>query len=101
MTLSDSPNEFQLDNAPSDCIQSVKFGDNNQHLIAASWDSTVRLYDIEKRGMRAKYSHTAPVLDCSFQVSNVDVFVYLRLTCLLLASRRTTVVCGAEASTTS
>jgi len=67
MTLSDSPNEFQLANNPNDCIQSVKFGTSNQHLLSASWDSSVRLYDISNNTLRAKYTHSAPVLDCAFQ----------------------------------
>lgn len=71
MTLSDSPNEFKLENSPGDCIQSVKFGQSNNLLLVASWDSTVRLYDIATNTMRAKYSHAAPVLDCSFYVSTV------------------------------
>ena len=72
MTLSDNPNEFKLDNAPTDCIQSVKFGlSSNQYLIAASWDCTVRLYDITNNTFRCKYTHQSPVLDCAFQVSSI------------------------------
>lgn len=48
---SEAPNEYQLDNTPADCIQSVKFGESNSRKL-----------------MRAKYAHQAPVLDCAFQV---------------------------------
>lgn len=69
MTLLDSTNEIKLDNAPTDCIQSVKFGKNssNQFLVSASWDFTVRLYDIYNNKLCAKYTHPAPVLDCALQ----------------------------------
>uniref|UniRef100_A0A6G1S9I3 Mitotic checkpoint protein BUB3 n=1 Tax=Aceria tosichella TaxID=561515 RepID=A0A6G1S9I3_9ACAR len=66
-----TPNEFRLDNAPTDCIQSVKFGQvDNQHLLAASWDCTVRLYDVRANELRTQYTHDAPVLDATFQGNN-------------------------------
>lgn len=69
MTLSDSPNEFKLENPPTDGIQSVKFGTHsNELLLAASWDSSVRLYDVSSNTLKSKYSHSGPVLDCAFQV---------------------------------
>lgn len=71
MTLSDAPNEFKLENPPTDCIQSVKFGSqSNELLLAASWDQTVRLYDVTTNSMRLKYHHDRPVLDCAFQDTN-------------------------------
>lgn len=61
--------EIQLNNAPSDVISSVKFGPtSNQFLLVSSWDGSVRLYDTVANGMRQKYLHDAPVLDCAFQV---------------------------------
>ena len=66
-----STNEYKLDNAPVDCIQSIKFGQvDNQHLLTASWDCTVRLYDVKANQLRAQYTHDAPVLDASFQGNN-------------------------------
>ena len=68
MTLSDAPNEFKLVEPPTDCIQSVKFGpQSNNLLLAASWDCTVRLYDITQNRLNLKYSHAGPVLDAAFQ----------------------------------
>lgn len=67
----DGPNEYKLENAPSDCIQSVKFGQvDNQHLLAASWDGTVRLYDVKANQLRIQYNHDAPVWDAAFQGNN-------------------------------
>ncbi|KPM04263.1 mitotic checkpoint protein BUB3-like protein [Sarcoptes scabiei] len=71
MTFIDSINEYKLENAPADCIQSVKFGKHsNQFLLAASWDSTVRFYDILNKKLCHKFDHPAPVLDCIFQDAN-------------------------------
>ncbi|XP_054168737.1 mitotic checkpoint protein BUB3-like [Oppia nitens] len=70
ITNSETPNEFKLDNVANDCIQSVKFGQHSNHLLlSASWDSTVRLHDINTNTLRTKYNHSAPVLDCAFQDS--------------------------------
>lgn len=61
--------EYKLDNLPTDCIQSVKFGTrDNQHLLTASWDCTVKLYDVKLNQLKTQYLHDAPVLDASFQV---------------------------------
>ncbi|XP_042893725.1 mitotic checkpoint protein BUB3-like [Penaeus japonicus] len=66
--MSESRMEFRLKNTPSDCIQSVKFGpSSSQFLLVASWDKSVRLYDVVNNNMRLQYQHTGPVLDCCFQ----------------------------------
>lgn len=65
-----SKSEIQLNNAPSDVISAVKFGPtSNQFLLVSSWDGTVHLYDTVANGVRQKYLHDAPVLDCAFQVN--------------------------------
>ena len=79
--MSETPNEFKLDNAPDDGISSLKFGPNtSQYLLVSSWDSTVRLYDVVSNQMRVKYSHSAPVLDACFQV----IFGVLTSTMIIL-----------------
>ena len=70
--MGETPNEFKLENPPSDGISAVKFGPNSaQFLLVSSWDTTVRLYDIVSNNMRIKYNHSSPVLDCCFHVSIV------------------------------
>lgn len=72
--MSESRMEFRLKNTPSDCIQSVKFGpSSSQFLLVASWDKSVRLYDVVNNNMRLQYQHTGPVLDCCFQVCCIEV----------------------------
>ncbi|RXG60002.1 Mitotic checkpoint protein BUB3 [Armadillidium vulgare] len=66
--MGESRNEFRLKNTPGDCIQSVKFGpSSSQFLLVASWDKTVRLYDVSNNNLRLQYSHSSSVLDCCFQ----------------------------------
>ncbi|XP_037089170.1 mitotic checkpoint protein BUB3-like [Pollicipes pollicipes] len=62
-----SRSELKLNSPPEDGISSVKFGPtSSQFLLVASWDKTVRLYDVLSNTQRLKYSHSAPVLDCCF-----------------------------------
>lgn len=69
--MPDATSEFKLNDAPEDCISSVKFGPNSsQFLLVSSWDETVRLYDVQSNSMRAKYKHDRAVLDCCFHVSS-------------------------------
>lgn len=71
--LDGASNEYKLNDPPTDCIQSIKFGQvDNQHLLAASWDGTVRLYDVRANQIRVQYTHDAPVLDAAFQGNNVS-----------------------------
>ncbi|KAG7172465.1 Mitotic checkpoint protein BUB3-like [Homarus americanus] len=66
--MSESRMEFRLKNTPGDCIQSVKFGpSSSQFLLVASWDKSVRLFDVVNNNMRLQYQHSGPVLDCCFQ----------------------------------
>ena len=66
----EAPNEFKLNNPPTDGISAVKFSPvSPQFLLVSSWDNSVRLYDTNNNSMRIKYSHSAPVLDCCFYVS--------------------------------
>lgn len=69
MTTHDcSPNEYRLSNPPIDCIQSVKFGQkNNDHLLTASWDHTVRLYNVRENQLKTQYRHDGPVLDATLE----------------------------------
>ncbi|CAH1783481.1 unnamed protein product [Owenia fusiformis] len=66
--MSETLNEFKLNNSPTDGISAVKFGPNSsQFLLVSSWDCYVRLYDVVSNSLRIKYGHSEPVLDCCFQ----------------------------------
>ncbi len=48
--MSESSSEFLLKNCPEDGISAVKFGPNSsQFLLVSSWDTNVRLYDVQVR----------------------------------------------------
>lgn len=76
--MSESVNEFKLDQPPEDGISAVKFGPNSsQFLLVSSWDETVRLYDVQANQLRAKYKHDRPVLDCCFCVrDHTQIFFF-------------------------
>ena len=67
MTATDSHSEFKLTSPPDDGITAVKFcPGSSQFLLASSWDTTVRLYDVTTNVLRIKYPHAGAVLDCCF-----------------------------------
>ncbi|KAK1939534.1 WD domain/ mitotic checkpoint protein [Babesia divergens] len=58
-----------LENPPSDVISRVIFGRSRNVLATASWDKTVRIYDIDsdnKGSMLRNCACSSPVLDCVF-----------------------------------
>eukprot|EP01116_Phalansterium_solitarium_P004447 TRINITY_DN15464_c0_g1_i1.p1 TRINITY_DN15464_c0_g1~~TRINITY_DN15464_c0_g1_i1.p1 ORF type:complete len:342 (+),score=122.79 TRINITY_DN15464_c0_g1_i1:39-1028(+) len=57
--------EWELTPAPTDGITSLRIKDN-KFLLVSSWDTSVRLYDLELRQQKAIYHHKAAVLDCAF-----------------------------------
>ena len=64
--------EFQLNEPPTDAISSLKFSTkNSQYLLVSSWDSQVRLYDIDSNRLKDSYNHSNhAVIDCSFIDTN-------------------------------
>mmetsp|Transcript_15083 Transcript_15083/g.16783 ORF Transcript_15083/g.16783 Transcript_15083/m.16783 type:complete len:331 (+) Transcript_15083:100-1092(+) len=58
------PQEFELAVAPTDdSISEVCFAPGDDDiLLVTSWDTTVRVYDVPNRTLRAKYNHKAAVL---------------------------------------
>jgi len=65
--MTENLNEFKIGQPPTDGITSLQFSPNSsQYLLVSSWDSSVRLYDINANTMRIQYKHSAPVLDCCF-----------------------------------
>jgi cell cycle arrest protein BUB3 len=60
-------NEVKLDEAPTDGISSLVFANASDNLmLAASWDKSVRLYDVSRNKMLRQYDHKAAVLDVAF-----------------------------------
>jgi len=66
--MAESRTEFKLKTPPGDGISNITFSPSSpQFLLASSWDSTVRLYDISSNTQRMCYTHPTPVLDCAFK----------------------------------
>jgi len=60
-------NETCLKNSPTDTISSIKFSPaTSNFLLAASWDSTLRLYDVTNNLQRHCFNEGGAVLDCCF-----------------------------------
>ena len=57
--------QIELSDPPSDVISAVKFAPEDLHLLVASWDKHVYLYEINGSSstLLRKYEHRAPVLD--------------------------------------
>jgi cell cycle arrest protein BUB3 len=59
LEMSETSSEFVLKNGPDDGISAVKFGPHsNQLLLVSSWDSSVRLYDVQVRFLKLFFSGT-------------------------------------------
>ncbi|XP_071946802.1 mitotic checkpoint protein BUB3-like [Antedon mediterranea] len=65
--MTETSNEFKLNQCPDDGISAAKFSPkSSQFLLVSSWDESVRLYDVQSNLLRTKYSHSQAVLDCCF-----------------------------------
>ncbi|RDX42913.1 WD40 repeat-like protein [Polyporus arcularius HHB13444] len=59
--------QIELASPPFDSVSSVRFSPTNpSHLLASSWDATVRFYDVATNEQKSKYDHRAAVLACCF-----------------------------------
>jgi len=61
-----NPGEFELLPPPTDGITALDIVEN-RFLLASSWDSFVRIYDLQAKSLRTSYEHKAAVLDACFQ----------------------------------
>ncbi|KIJ29057.1 hypothetical protein M422DRAFT_37087 [Sphaerobolus stellatus SS14] len=69
MSQSREDKEVELTSPPFDTVSALAFSPTNpNHLLVASWDTSLRLYDVQQdaQGQKAKFDHKAAVLDCAF-----------------------------------
>ena len=57
--------------APSDGVTVLRFAERSHLLLAASWDTYLRLYDVAQQTCRASLKLSTPILDCNFRDENV------------------------------
>ncbi|GJE85362.1 WD40 repeat-like protein [Phanerochaete sordida] len=59
--------QIELSSPPFDGISQVRFSATSpSHLLVASWDTTVRLYDVDANEQKVKFDHRAAILACAF-----------------------------------
>ncbi|KAF8314964.1 WD40 repeat-like protein [Clavulina sp. PMI_390] len=61
------PGDTILDSPPDDAITSLHFNpQSSNQLLVSSWDSLVRLYEIDSANVKSTIRHRAAVLSCAF-----------------------------------
>ncbi|KAF2169406.1 hypothetical protein M409DRAFT_52653 [Zasmidium cellare ATCC 36951] len=74
----DLSKDITIQDSPQDSISDLRFNPQVEHLLAAaSWDNTVRIYDINQTGGNkgvAMFSHEGPVLSCCWSPDGQTLF---------------------------
>lgn len=65
MATLNNPGEVLL-NPPADGVSALTFSGDSDLLLVCSWDSTTRLYDVNRNTLCGRHVHAAPVLDACF-----------------------------------
>ncbi|KAI4386394.1 hypothetical protein MLD38_004329 [Melastoma candidum] len=55
-----------LGNPIADTITNLEFSPRSNNLLVSSWDSSLRLYDVEGSVLRVEAPSVAALLDCCF-----------------------------------
>jgi len=67
--MTNAQQEYELHPVPTDGITSLNILEN-RYLLVSSWDTNVRLYDLNTRALKTHYTHKAAVLDSCFYDRN-------------------------------
>ncbi|KAL3511082.1 hypothetical protein ACH5RR_030483 [Cinchona calisaya] len=68
---------INLDSNPiRDAISRIRFAPNSNNLLISSWDSSLRLYDVDSSKLRLGASDEYPLLDCCFAGNNNDSLAF-------------------------
>ncbi|TKY69626.1 Mitotic checkpoint protein BUB3.3 [Spatholobus suberectus] len=59
--------ELELEKGIGDAISRTRFAPHSNNLLISSWDSSLRLYDVDASLLRLQAPSQAPLLDCCFQ----------------------------------
>lgn len=60
-----------FDSPIQDAISRIRFAPNSNNLLISSWDSTLRLYDVDSFLLRLEAPSDAALLDCCFGLESV------------------------------
>eukprot|EP00056_Hartaetosiga_gracilis_P022708 m.32495 g.32495 ORF g.32495 m.32495 type:complete len:335 (+) comp9787_c0_seq1:287-1291(+) len=72
--------EKQICNPPSDTVQCLEFAPDSFDLLAGSWDSTVRIWEVDESANSAEKAQQtvgAPVLDVCYRADGMAAFAAL------------------------
>lgn len=58
---------LELQNPIRDAISRIRFAPSSNNLLISSWDSNLRLYDVDRSTLRVEAPSEAGLLDCCFQ----------------------------------
>ncbi|RDX91341.1 hypothetical protein CR513_26696, partial [Mucuna pruriens] len=59
--------ELEVEKGIGDAISRTRFAPYSNNLLVSSWDSCLRLYDVDASQLRLQAPSEAPLLDCCFQ----------------------------------
>ncbi|XP_047255499.1 mitotic checkpoint protein BUB3.3 isoform X1 [Capsicum annuum] len=62
---------LNLDNPIRDAISRIRFAPHSNNLLISSWDSSLRLYDVDSSKLRMEAPGEAALLDCCFESERV------------------------------
>ncbi|XP_009788126.1 mitotic checkpoint protein BUB3.3 isoform X1 [Nicotiana sylvestris] len=62
---------LNLEDPIRDAISRIRFGPHSNNLLISSWDSSLRLYDVDSSKLRMEAPGKAALLDCCFENENV------------------------------
>lgn len=85
-----SGDRLEFENPIEDAVSRLRFSPQSNNLLVASWDSYLRLYDVESSSLSLELNSQAALLDCCFEnestsfTSGSDGFIRRMITpCLL------------------
>ncbi|XVF43179.1 hypothetical protein PTKIN_Ptkin02bG0019700 [Pterospermum kingtungense] len=62
---------LEFDNPIRDAISRIRFAPQSNNLLISSWDSSLRLYDVDCSWLRLEAPSEAALIDCCFQEESV------------------------------
>ena len=65
--MSNQDSELRLYHSPTDSISSLSFNSTRSNLLCSSWDSKLRIYDVDKLEVATDFQSHAPLLDSVYE----------------------------------
>ncbi|GAV76384.1 WD40 domain-containing protein, partial [Cephalotus follicularis] len=62
---------LELEKPIEEAVSRIRFAPKSNHLLISSWDSNLRLYDVDSSALRLEATSEAALLDCCYQNGEV------------------------------